>query len=198
MFSTTGVYQFRKYGVNGAVTEAYQSGLNKTNAYGNSKVIVEYLIRELTYLGKINGKIIRPGEIFGPVNSRNNDDPIFWKGMIDAAIKGEPFELVNHPEHRLDWVYCKDVANVAVKVLITEGEYNEYHAASGRLTGIYDFKNTLDNLFPSNKISLVNCTIGGWNFPLSVERMKEDLDYEPLFNLERGIEDYKTWYLEHH
>ena len=198
MFSTNGVYQFRKYGVDAAVKEDYPSGMNLTNAYGNSKATVEFLLKELTNLGKIDAKIIRPGEIFGPVMNRGNDDPIYWKAMADAAIKGEPFVLKGHPEHKLDWVHCNDVSNVALLALMEGGEHMEYHAASGKLSGIYQLKAVIDELYPDNQVTLEDCATGGWNYPLSMERVKETFGYEPEYDLKKGIKEYADWFLKNH
>ena len=86
MFSTNGVYQFRQHKVDAPVSEDFPSGLSPHNSYGNSKASAEYLLRELTNQGNFDGKIIRPGEIYGPVMSRDGEDSIYWKGMFDAAI----------------------------------------------------------------------------------------------------------------
>ncbi|MFP4573922.1 MAG: NAD-dependent epimerase/dehydratase family protein [Desulfobacterales bacterium] len=195
MFSTNGVYQFREHKVDAPVTENFPSGLSPHNSYGNSKATAEFLLRELTGQGAFDGKIIRPGEIYGPVMSRPGEDPIYWKGMLDAAIEGKPFVLEGHPEHRLDWVYCKDIAEIAHKLILAEKTpHVEYNATYGKCIGIYDFKAQLDSLFPGNKIELRNCGKGGWNFPLSMERSKKDLNFTPKYNLQKGLEDYSAWY----
>jgi nucleoside-diphosphate-sugar epimerase len=196
MFSTNGVYQFREHGVNGPVTEDYPSGLIEHDSYGSSKATAESLLKELTAAGDIEGRIVRPGEIFGPVMSREGDDPIYWKAMIDAAIEGEPFVLESHPEHRLDWVYAEDVAEVAVRALIEDSSHIAYHAAREACVGIYDMKDVLDRIFPTNNVSLEDCGSGGWEYPLSMERVREDLEYEPQFDLEAGIRAYKDWYIK--
>lgn len=195
MFSTNGVYQFRKYGVKSEVDEEYPIGLTSHNSYGNSKATVEYLLRELTNESAFDGKIIRPGEIYGPVMNRRGDDSIFWKAMFDAAIDGKKYVLKNHPEHRLDWVYVLDVARLASIVTLADFTPSiAYHASSGSITGIYDLKEKLDYLFPNNKVVLENCEKGGWNYPLSMKKASDELNFEPQFTLKDGIKNYTKWY----
>lgn len=199
MFSTNGVYQFRSHKVNAAVSESFPSGLSEHNSYGNSKAASEYLLRELVQDGAFSGNIIRPGEIYGPVMNRGSDPPIYWKAMIDAAITGTPFRLQGHPEHRLDWVYAKDVAAIAAALVLAEKTPNvEYHAASGKCMGIYDLKGELDRQFPSNKVELKDCGEGGWNYPLSMDRAHHDLDFANHFDLAKGIGDYAAWFRANH
>lgn len=195
MFSTNGVYRFRDCPVTGPVAEDFPSGLTAHNSYGNSKAAAEYLLRELVTDGRLDAKIIRPGEIFGPVMNRPGDDPIYWTAMINAAIAGAPFVLRGHPEHRLDWVYAKDVARVAALVLMADKtEHIEYHAASGRVSGIYDLVAALDRVFPGHRVTLEECGRGGWNQPLSMDRARADLGFVPGFDLESGVRDYAEWY----
>ena len=199
MFSTNSVYQFRQHGVTGPVNEDYPTGLNPHNSYGNSKATAEFLLRELTEDGAFDGKIIRPGEIYGPVMQREGDTPIYWKAMLDAAIQGRSFVLEGHPEHRLDWVYCKDVARLACLLLMAEKTpHIAYNASYGRCMGIYDIAVCLYKLFPGHQVELRNCGRGGWNYPLNVDRARDDLGFRPQFDLERGIQDYMEWYKEFH
>ncbi len=196
MFSTNGVYQFRDHGVDAPVDEDYPTGLSVHNSYGNSKATAEYLLKELTRAGKIEGRIIRPGEIYGPVCKRKGDDELYWKSMIDAAITGEHYVLEGHPEHRLDWVYCKDVANAACNILMLQDVPSEaYNATFGKCMGIYDIKEELDRQFPGNRVEIVNCGKGGWNFPQSNERLRKELGVSPRFDLASGIKDYADWFL---
>ena len=193
MFSTNGVYQFRSNPVTAPVTEDYPSGLSAHNSYGNSKAVAEFLLKELVQDGALNANIIRPGEIFGPVR-QSGDHAIYWKEMIDAAIDGETFRMESEPEHRLDWVYAKDVAEIAVRLVLSDNTPNiEYHATMSQVLGIYDWKETLNQRFPDNKVELINCDKGGWQYPLSMERVKHDLDFVPQYDLQKGIEDYLAW-----
>ena len=198
MFSTNGVYQFKDHKVTNPVSETFPSGLTENNSYGNSKSVAEYLVREMTSEGRIDAAILRPGEIYGPVMETSGDTPIYWKGMLDAAITKKELLLTNHPEHRLDWVYAKDVAAMAVQLLRADSlPHIEYNVSYGKIMGIYEWKTSLDKLFPQNHIRLVDCARGGWNYPLDMTRAQEDLGFTPQYNLEQGILDYKEWYISH-
>jgi len=193
MFSTNGVYQFKNHPVEAAVQEDFPSGLSENNSYGNSKAVAEALLRELANKGAFQANIVRPGEIFGPVR-QSGDHAIYWKEMLDAAIDGRELVFDNEPEHRLDWVYAKDVAEIAVRLILADQTpHIEYHAAMSAVLGIYDWKEALDSHFPGNKVALNNCQKGGWQYPLAMDRVREDLGYTPQFDLEKGIEDYLQW-----
>jgi len=195
MTSTNGVYQFKTNKVNAPVPPDFPTGLTEHNSYGNSKAVAEYLLKELVTDRKINANILRPGEIYGPVINRENHEPIYWKEILDAAIEGKTYQLINHPEHRLDWVYVIDVAEIAVKLLTIDSIPNiEYNASYEKAIGIYDWKKAIDELFPDNRVELINCSKGGWNYPLSMERTKQDLGYIPQYDLKDGIRNYTEWY----
>lgn len=195
LFSTNGVYQFRDHAVLGPVDEDYPTGLSSHNSYGNSKATAEYLLKELVNAGMIEGHILRPGEIYGPVFRRSGDDPLYWRAMLDAAILGEAYTLKGHPEHLLDWVYCKDVARAACLVLMADKVPSiAYNISYGQCIGIYDIKKELDRRYPGNKISFEDCREGGWRFPLSMERIKTDLQFTPDYSLADGINDYINWF----
>lgn len=194
-FSTNGVYQFREYEVEAAVSEGFPTGLTVGNSYANTKALVESLLAELREAGDLDGAVLRPGEIYGPVVSRGRDDPIYWKEMLDAAITGEPFTLRDHPEHLLDWVYSKDVAELAVRLLLAEEvPHFAYNASFGRCVGIYDIVEALDQVFPNHSVSLEGCETGGWEHPLDVGRAEADFGFSPSYDLEAGIRDYAAWY----
>lgn len=194
LFSTNGVYRFKEFKPDGPVSEDFASGLSHHNAYGNSKALAEETLLELIEEGSFDGNIIRPGEIFGPVKGRDGDDDIYWLSMIKAAAAGEHFVLKGHPEHRLDWVYSKDVAALAARLLDFERTPRvSYHASSGACSGIYDLIDVLDELCEGHKVILEDCSRGGWNFPLSMENASVDLDFRPAFDLRSGVEDLILW-----
>jgi nucleoside-diphosphate-sugar epimerase len=195
MFSTNGVYQFRSHDVCAPVSEEYFSGLSDNNSYGNSKATAEFLLRELTEEGLLDGKILRPGEIYGPLHCRPGDAAVYWKRMIDAAIDGRPCVIENHPEHRLDWVYSTDVANLACLLLFADDTpHVAYHASYGKVMGIYDFVDALNEIFPGHAVQLRDCEKGGWKWPLSMDRAEADLGFKPTYDLYAGIRDYAAWY----
>jgi nucleoside-diphosphate-sugar epimerase len=194
-FSTNGVYQFRDHNVEDPVSEEYPTGLTVGNCYANTKALAESLLTELRNTGDIEGVVLRPGEIYGPVANRGDDSPIYWKNMLDAAVMGKSFTLENHPEHLLDWVYVKDVAELAVRVtLADEVPHSAYNASFGRCVGIYDIAETLDEVFPGNSISLHECERGGWEHPLDMGRAQADFGFTPQYDLKDGILDYAEWY----
>lgn len=194
-FSTNGVYQFRKHDVTRPVSEDFPTGLTKGNSYANSKAASEYLLHELREEGRLDGVIVRPAEVFGTVVSRPGDDAIYWQQMLDAAIDGRELVLRGEPEHRLDWVYCRDVARLAV-LLATRPNippHPAYNAALGQVLGIYDWLDALDEVFPNHGVRLKNCGRGGWEHPLSTDRARTDLGFEAEYGLQEGIRDYAAW-----
>lgn len=194
-FSTNGVYQFEQNRVDGPISEEYPVGLNQKNSYADSKATSESLLAEIRQNESIEGAVLRPGEIYGPVAEKPDDDPIYWKQMIDRAVRNEPFVLDEHPEHRLDWVYVKDVAKLATELLLAKNiPHFAYNASYGKVVGIYDIKDTLDDLYPDNEIELRNCERGGWQYPLDMSRAKEDFGYVPTYDLHEGVRDYARWY----
>lgn len=194
MFSTNGVYQFRQYGVSGPVDEDYPTGLTIGNAYGSSKATAEALLAEVGAAGRIEAHVLRPGEIYGPVEPGPEDQGVYWQQMVDAAIFGREWTLQGHPEHRLDWVYGADAADAAARLLMADTVPSfAYNVSFGRCIGIYDIKAELDRLFPGNAVRLAGCGHGGWNHPLSTARLRRELGWQPQFDLAAGLSAYAAW-----
>lgn len=192
--STNGVYRFRDNHVDGPVGEDFPTGLTFGNSYGNTKAVVEFLAHELLVEGGFEVSVVRPGEIFGTMVPRSGDGEVFWQRMVEAAMSDRKLIVSGEPEHRLDWIYCKDVARFVVDLTLKDGPVAPaYNVSMGAIMGIYDWMESLDRLFPNHQVSLDSCGRSGWNYPLDTRLARQDVAFEPLFSLDSGIRDYVSW-----
>jgi nucleoside-diphosphate-sugar epimerase len=182
-------------------------------AYGKSKLLAEEQIVKFQF----PLVILRPTAVYGP-----RDKDIFI--VLKTFAKGfEPY--IGRTKQRLSFVYVKDLASVAVNSLfaqatgsynITDGNcYDRYEMADitktllGRKTvkihlpmsivkGLaialersYSFLNKTPvlNLEKLNELTAIN-------WCCNIERAKNDLGFEPVYDLKSGLKETLNWYRE--
>lgn len=180
-------------------------------AYGRSKLLAE---KELNKI-KIPLIILRPTAIYGP-----RDKDIFI--MIKTVSQGfDPY--IGKFFQQLSFVHARDVADVAVQALFLNvaGTYN---IADGKSYTRYEFADITKGILnkkafrfhipmPLVKV-LAYCleTTNGWmnkpavinreklhelaakNWSCDVSKAKAELNFSPVFNLEKGLTNSIQWY----
>lgn len=195
-------------------TKAKVSDENKPNtAYGRSKLKAENYINS-NFKGKY--VILRPTGVYGP---RETDYFVFFQ-TIDNHI--EPY-LGFVPQH-LTFVYSKDLVEVCIKAFESEVSGKTYFVSDGKMYLDSEYaaiskqvlnKKTLKLKFPlfivkwiSSFLDVLGSMIGtqftlnkdkfsilaARNWDCDIDDLKKDLDYEPKYDLQRGVEETIAWY----
>lgn len=195
-------------------TKAKTSDENKPNtAYGKSKLKAENYINS-SFKGKY--VIFRPTGVYGP---RETDYFVFFQ-TIDNHI--EPY-LGFVPQH-LTFIYSKDLVEVCLKAFESEVSGKTYFVSDGKMYLDSEFaaitkqvlhKRTLKlkfSLFIVRWISAFLDSFGrmiGKQFTLNndkfailaarnwecdIEDLKKDLDFDPKYDLQKGVEETIAWY----
>ena len=130
---------------------------------------------------KVNGKIVKSGlQIF-----------------IDKAELGEPIVVYGKKNFSRDVVYVKDVAQAYYKAVKSEKTYGLYNISAGHGTTLLEQAEVISKVFAqNNKVSKIEFdeskTNSGKEFLLSIEKAKNDFDYNPEFvPFKKMMEDYK-------
>lgn len=186
---------------------------NPLTAYGRSKLLAENELSKIP----IPLVILRPTAIYGP-----RDKDIFI--MIKTISKGiDPY--LGKIMQQLSFVHAHDVAVVAVNALqinntgtyvITDGySYNRYTFAA--LTKNILQQKTIRFHIPMPLVKIMAYVLeitNGWmkkntvinrekllelaarNWTCDITKAKEELEFKPTFNLEKGLKNSIEWYKE--
>ena len=197
-------------------TKAKTSDENKPNtAYGKSKLKAENYINS-SFKGKY--VIFRPTGVYGP---RETDYFVFFQ-TIDNHI--EPY-LGFVPQH-LTFIYSKDLVEVCLKAFESEVSGKTYFVSDGRMyldsefaaiTKQFLHKRTLKLKFPLFIVRWISAFLDSFgrmigkqftlnndkfailaarNWECDIEDLKKDLDFDPKYDLQKGVEETIAWYKE--
>lgn len=195
-------------------TKAKTSDENKPNtAYGKSKLKAENYINS-SFKGKY--VIFRPTGVYGP---RETDYFVFFQ-TIDNHI--EPY-LGFVPQH-LTFIYSKDLVEVCLKAFESEVSGKTYFVSDGRMYLDSEFaaitkqvlhKRTLKLKFPLFIVRWISAFLDSFgrmigkqftlnndkfailaarNWECDIEDLKKDLDFDPKYDLQKGVEETIAWY----
>lgn len=195
-------------------TKAKISDENKPNtAYGRSKLKAENYINS-AFKGKY--VIFRPTGVYGP---RETDYFVFFQ-TIDNHI--EPY-LGFVPQH-LTFIYSKDLVEVCLKAFESEVSGKTYFVSDGKMYLDSDFaaitkqvlhKRTLKLKFPLFIVRWISAFLDSFgrmigkqftlnndkfailaarNWECDIEDLKRDLNFEPKYDLQKGVEEAIAWY----
>ncbi len=195
-------------------TKAKTSDENKPNtAYGKSKLKAENYINS-SFKGKY--VIFRPTGVYGP---RETDYFVFFQ-TIDNRI--EPY-LGFVPQH-LTFIYSKDLVEVCLKAFESEVSGKTYFVSDGKMYLDSEFaaitkqvlhKRTLKLKFPLFIVRWISAFLDSFgrmigkqftlnndkfailaarNWECDIEDLKKDLDFDPKYDLQKGVEETIAWY----
>ena len=183
--------------------------------YGLSKKLAEEYLNKIENLPLVT---VRPTAVYGP---REKDIFILFK-TINQGL--EPY--IGRFNQTLSFIYVKDLAEVIIRFLksevvhktynISDGlAYNRYaladglkkalnkrtlkmHIPLGMIKGLAGFMDTIyakSSKTPTlNKEKIKELTAPNW--ACNIENLKKDLQFEPQYNLERGLAETVKWYKE--
>lgn len=115
--------------------------------------------------------------------------------MIEQAKKGEPIELWGNPNYSKDMVHVYDCAQMICKAVEVEREHGWYNVGTGIPVTLEEQIKTIIEVFsPKDKKSEIiykpEKPVGG-GFLMDVENAKEELGYEPQYDVKALFENYK-------
>ncbi len=117
-----------------------------------------------------------------------------------SAYLGEHARVLK-PDSK-DWVYSRDIAKSLLKMLTAEKfGYDVYNLSSGFIWSGEAWCRKLKDAFPKFEYTIVDdpaeATITDFGErdrnPMLIDRLKKDLGYTPIYDLEKSFEDYMKW-----
>jgi UDP-glucose 4-epimerase len=168
---------------------------NADSPYGVSKLAAERMILVYSKIYDITGICLRYFNIYG-INQRydfyGNVIPIFAKRIYS----GEPMTIYGDGEQTRDFLYVTDVARA-----------NYLAATIGKGTDVYNIGSGIS--ITINKLAEIMQGISGLNVGIEyapkrpadvlhckakINKVRENLGFESLVSLEKGLEEYMAWF----
>ncbi len=188
---------------------------NPINTYGKSKLKTEEYLAQQSDFPYI---IIRPGGVYGP---REKEILTFFK-LINRNIEG----YIGSRDQHLAFIYVKDLARAIVDATISQHTQKAYFISDGKHYTQWDLgkyakrilnKKTFRFHVPVNLVRSIAwlleqpakitgnypalnlekvSILESMNWKCDITPLKNDLGFEPEYDLEKGLEDTLNWYKE--
>lgn len=114
--------------------------------------------------------------------------------QINRAKKGEPVELWGDPEYAKDMVHVYDCAQMLCKAVLVNRENGFYNVGTGIPVTLQEQCQAIIDVFsPRDNTSTIEYHPGksGGGFLMDITNAKEELGYEPVYDVHKLFEDYK-------
>jgi len=174
--------------------------------YCTSKRMMEEWSKLLVDLHGLDVTSLRLAWVYGrgPSNYQLNQGPNF---LLRKALAGEAFEIPYGRDTFCDLVYVKDVCEAIFKAFrMHKCRSFLYNIAYEKGYFMREVCETISKLIPGSRISLgpgiwpskgVPYPRGAISWPgtrhMDISLAKDELNYRPAYDLERGFNDYITW-----
>jgi UDP-glucose 4-epimerase len=188
-----------------------ETGTPVTN-YGRSKLLAEQYLRALPALPWV---ILRPTAVYGP---RERDLFVLFQTLRKGL---EPY-MGRRPQ-RLSFVYVKDLAKAAILALTKPVKNTGYNITDGNIYDRYALADVTKQILQLrtfrfymplpiikmvaavseavskgapllNKDKIFELTAENWN--CNIDKLKNDLGYQPAYDLKKGMKETLDWYTE--
>lgn len=160
---------------------------------GSNKIAAEALCNLYAEQDGLDLIIARISMGYGPGSASAGFGPV--EVMVEGAVKGKRVVLPQvHPEAKRDFIYIDDCARaMGMLHLAKELKYKVYNVASGRTHTFGEVAAVVKKLIPDCHIELKG-ERASWHPPgLDISRLHDELDFEPKYDLEHGIQEYIHW-----
>lgn len=114
--------------------------------------------------------------------------------QINRAKNSEPLELWGDPNYAKDMVHVYDCAQMLCKAVLVDRETGFYNVGTGIPVTLQEQCQAIIDVFsPKGKPSIIVYHPGtsGGGFLMDVTNAKEELGYEPVYDVHKLFEDYK-------
>jgi UDP-glucose 4-epimerase len=114
--------------------------------------------------------------------------------QIERAKNSEPLELWGDPNYAKDMVHVYDCAQMICKAVIANRDHGIYNVGTGIPVTLEEQCQAIIDVFsPKDKPSTIEYHPGksGGGFLMDITNAKEELGYEPVYDVHKLFEDYK-------
>lgn len=166
--------------------------------YGISKLVAEKYLKWFYDVYGISYSIIRPANIYGP-----RQDPLGEAGVISIFLgrikDNNPVEIFGDGKDSRDYVYVRDISNICIKAM-SSNKKDIYNAGTGKQTNLLELVEIIERVTKSQVKKEFSPPRPGdvKHISLDASKAREELNWTPSTDLEKGISNTWKWYEETH
>ena len=162
--------------------------------YGNAKQAGERLVRSYNQTYGMPAVIIRPQALYGPRCVSRRVTQIF----AENAIRGEPITIHGDGSEEHDFTYIDDLVQ-GLRLALTKLDYEPgmmktYNLTGESATSLERLKDIIVKRFPTEVVYGDKDPDKPSRGTMSCKRIRDELGYEPQYDIERGMNAYLDWY----
>jgi len=134
--------------------------------------------------------------LYGPLRVVRHGFFAIVDRMINNALAAKPMRIEGGADAKDEWCYNKDCARGAVLACLAENpKFRQYHIGTGQAHSMREVADAVRRVIPNTQVNFGSSSdyygIGFmYNYILDTSRAREDLGYEPTYDLPKGIKDY--------
>jgi nucleoside-diphosphate-sugar epimerase len=157
--------------------------------YGATKEYNEHQARVYHEEYGVSHVGLRPTVAYGPY--RETGGSAFLVDLIEKPALGEPF-AVEYGDQIIDWQYVRDVAQAFRRAAFTPDSdlTRRIYNVRGECATIREAAETVESVLPDADITVADEGELPWTQTLDTSAAREDLGYEPEYDLEAGVREY--------
>lgn len=172
------------------------------NIYAITKFASERVGLRMAEIWGLDVINVRLSGVFGrwerQTSVRDTPSPQFQ--ILEALQSGKP-AIVERMDKR-DWIYATDVARAVHALLFAQSlQHRLYHISTGNRWSVLSWGQAMAAHFPGGECRLAergetpNIALHAPTDrrPLSIDRLINDVGYQPRFDLKKSVEDYVAW-----
>lgn len=157
--------------------------------YGATKAYNEHQAQVYAAEFDVSSVAIRPTVAYGPY--RETGGSAFLANIVEKPALGEPFS-VEYGDQYIDWQHVADIAQGFRRAAFTPEEdlTQRVYNVRGELATVREAVETVEKIVPDADLTVSDEGELPWTQKLDMTKAREDLDYEPAYDLERGFRQY--------
>ncbi|MFC7230787.1 NAD-dependent epimerase/dehydratase family protein [Saliphagus sp. GCM10025308] len=157
--------------------------------YGATKEYNEHQARVYYEDHGVSHVALRPTVAYGPY--RETGGSAFLANIIEKPALGEPF-AVEYGDQVIDWQYVRDIAQAFRKATFAPDERlsRRVYNVRGTVATIREAAETVESIVPGADLEVSDEGELPWTQKLDMTAAKDDLGYDPEYDLETGFREY--------
>jgi UDP-glucose 4-epimerase len=168
--------------------------LNPNNTYGLTKMLGEIIIKNASLLHDLDYTILRVTNVYGP-----EGDGYGAQIMIKDAISKKNIKILGGTQ-RLNYIFVDDIINLFGKILKNPNTIKQtYNLGSKNTLSVNEFVSNIKNLI-KDSITIEHLPMRDTetaNFEPDLDKIRNELDFEPNTSLIDGLKKTIEWYSTH-
>lgn len=147
-----------------------------------------------TYIaGRLDFEVVnlRISGVWGPLQ-KSTANLVVASQLVHAAVRGLQPTFSDRTLDAYDMCYVKDCARAIAQLQIADKlNHSTYNIGSGRIIRNQEFVKAIKGVIPDAKLELPEGP--HLDMYLDIARIREDIGYEPVYDVETGISEYVQW-----